>query len=108
MLVDIRYIFWGFIGLILGTALIVAIVYLILTLKKLSTLLDNLNSILDSNKENLNKTSNNIADITGNVKDISDVATEATADILVARDSLVNNLVIFKDILTIILNTFKK
>lgn len=104
MYVDIRYIFWG----IIGIALVITLGYLALTFKKLSSLLDNINSTLTSNKENINKTTTNIADITGNVKDISDAATDVTADVIVAKDNLLNNAVILKDILSIILNTFKK
>lgn len=50
----------------------------------------------------------NIKDISINVKDMSDVATEVSADIIVAKDNITNKLDNAKEIIKIIVDVFGK
>ncbi|WP_238885184.1 DUF948 domain-containing protein [Clostridium sp. YIM B02551] len=104
MLIDIRYLFWG----IIAIAFFVAIIYLIFVLRKLIQVLSNVNSILESNKGSMTNIIKNMADITDNVKDVSEVVTETTADVIVAKENISEYINIFKDILFLIKNVFKK
>ncbi|MBL4932198.1 DUF948 domain-containing protein [Clostridium paridis] len=104
MLIDIRYLFWG----IIAIAFFIAIIYLIFVLRKLVQVLSNVNSILESNKGSMTNIIKNMADITDNVKDVSEVVTETTADVIVAKENISEYINIFKDILFLIKNVFKK
>lgn len=111
MYIDVKYLFWGIIGVI-GA---VALVYLIITLNHLCKLIKNANELLDSNKKNINvfceslpEVSKNLNGICENVKDISDVATEVTAEAIVAKENIFSHYETIKDILEIILNVFVK
>ena len=94
---------------------IIALVMLILVLFKINSFVTNLISFFDRNRDKLQTTCNslpqiseNIIEITDNVKDISEVATEFTADAIVAKESFFNNYDILKDILKIIKSVFLK
>lgn len=104
MYISIYDLFWSVVG-ILGIA---AIIYLIIVLHKFSLLISSLNSILSSNRENIDKLCSDLPDITDNLKDVSEVITETTADVIVAKDNLLNNVEIIKDIINIILSVFSK
>lgn len=109
------YIDLNFIYLLLALLGCVAIVYLILTLNKVLKLVSNINSLLDQNKDNLTKTindlptiANNVNDACQNIKDISDVATETTADLIVAKENIESNVETVKEIAKIINQVFFK
>lgn len=111
MYIDLWDLFWGVIGVIGGAAL----VFIIITLNNLTKLIKNANNLIEQNKNNINtlcnklpEISDNITEISGNVKDISDVATEVTAEAIVAKDSILSNYETAKDILNIILSIFTK
>lgn len=111
MYIDIQYLFWGVVGIV-G---IVVLVYLIIVLNNLIKLIKNINVFIEENKKSLNtfcnklpQISHNISEISDNVKDISNVATEVTAEAIVAKESFVSNYETVKDILNIILNIFMK
>ena len=66
--------------------------------------INNINSLIDRNKENITTTcsnlpaiSKNAIEITDNVKGIAEVATEATAEAIVAKDNLLSNYETIKD-----------
>lgn len=109
------YIDLNIIYLLLAILGCVAIVYLILTLNKILKLISNINSLLDQNKDNLNKTiqdlpaiANNVNNTCQNIKDISDVATETTAELIVAKENIESNVEIVKEIIKIINQVFFK
>ena len=102
--VNIFDIFWAIIG-ILGAK---ALIYLIITLVNLIKVLKNVNSLIEQNKKNLDTTLDNVAHISENAKDISDVVTETTADVIVAKENLTSQLDTVKDIINIILSVFNK
>lgn len=109
------YIDLNVIYLILAILGCVAVVYLILTLNKILKLLTNVNSILDQNKDNLNRTiadlpsiANNVNDACQNIKDISEVATETTADLIVAKENIETNVETVREIAKIISQVFLK
>ncbi len=109
------YIDLNFIYLLLALLGCVAIVYLILTLNKVLKLVSNINSLLDQNKDNITKTINdlptiadNVNDACQNIKDISDVATETTADLIVAKENIESNVETVKEIAKIINQVFFK
>lgn len=86
----------------------IALVYLIITLMNVIKVLKNVNLLLEENKKNLNTTLDNVAHISENAKDISDVVTETTADVIVAKENLTGQLETVKDIVNIIIGVFKK
>lgn len=93
----------------------VALVYIIITLKNLSKLISGINDMLNKNRDNIDelcnklpKISDNLSEISDNVKDVTEVVTETTADVIVAKDSLINNIEVFKDILNILIGVFVK
>lgn len=101
--------------LVLGTLGIAALILLIIFLIKLIKLVGNVNALIDTNKASINKSCkdlpiiiNNTVEITDNVKGITDVATEATAEAIVAKDNLLSNYETIKDIITIISSIFIK
>lgn len=109
------YIDLNVIYLLLAILGCVAIVYLILTLNKVLKLISNINSLLDQNKDNLNKTiqdlptiASNLNDTCQNVKDISDVATETTAELIVAKENIESNVETVREIAKIINQIFFK
>lgn len=111
MYIEVYDLFWGVIG-ILGA---VTLVYLIISLKNLTNLIKTVNDTLNNNKKNIDifleslpQISENVTEISDNMKGISEVVTEATAEVVVAKDSVVNNIEIVKDILSIIISTFVK
>ena len=104
MYISVSSLFLGIISILA----IVAIIYLIITLHKFSTLITSLNKVITSNKNNIDKLCSDLPEITDNLKDVSAVITETTADVIVAKDSLLNNIEIIKDIMNIILSIFSK
>lgn len=104
MLIDVRYLFWG----IIAIAFFVALIYLIFALRKVVQILSNFNSLLELNKDSITSIIKNTSDITDNVKDVSDVVTETTADVIVAKENISEYINIFKDIIFLIKNVFKK
>lgn len=111
MYISLFDLFWAVIGLI-G---VVALIYFMITLSRLGKLANNINDLLSENKKNIGKLCKDLPIVTGNaieisdnLKDVSAVVTEATADAIVAKDSLVNNIDTIKDILSIILSVFSK
>lgn len=104
MYINVVDLFWLFIG-ILGAA---ALIILILCLLKLSSVLNRVDDLLNQNKKNLDTTLTNVKDISDNVKDISDVATEATADAIVVKENLTDQLNTIKDIINIVASVFIK
>lgn len=102
--INIIDLFWGAIGILVAIALI----YLIVALINLTKVLKNVNNILESNKTNLDTTINNVTHISENAKDISDVVTETTADVIIAKENLSTQLDTVKDILNIVLGVFNK
>lgn len=95
---------WGALAIIAAVLLI----YLIITLINVIKVLKNVNSLLEENKKNLDTTLGNVAHISENAKDISDVVTETTADVIVAKENLTGQLETVKDIVNIIVGVFKK
>jgi len=111
MYISLYSLFWGVIGIIGAVALI----YIIITLSKFGKVLTNINDLVSQNRTNIDKlfkdlpiVSGNAIEISDNLKDVSAVVTEATAEAIVAKDNLVNNIDIFKDVLNIILSVFSK
>lgn len=104
MYIEVADLFQG----IIGIAAIAAIIYLIIVLHKFSTLITSINGLIVSNKENIDKLCSDIPEITENLKNVSEVITETTADVIVAKDNLFSNIEIIKDIMNIILSVFSK
>ena len=104
MYIEVADLFQG----IIGIAAIAAIIYLIVVLHKFSTLITSINGLIVSNKENIDKLCSDIPEITENLKNVSEVITETTADVIVAKDNLLSNVEIIKDIMNIILSIFSK
>ncbi|MGL4453356.1 MAG: hypothetical protein ACRCTZ_19510 [Sarcina sp.] len=102
--VNFEDLLWGALGIIAAIALI----YIIITLINLIKVLKNVNLLLIDNKKNLDTTLDNVAHISENAKDISDVVTETTADVIVAKENLTGQLETVKDIVNIIVGVFKK
>lgn len=97
-------------GLFIGLLSIIgaiALVYLIITLVKVGKLLTNINNFFEKNENNLDATITNIKEISDNFKDVSEVVTETTADAIVMKESILENLSSISDIIAIILNVFK-
>ena len=94
--------------IVLGALIFIAILYLISVLKKLSSFIDNLNNFFSKNSKSLNVSISNIKTITDNFKDISEAVTDTTADALIAKDNIKDNINTMKDIINIILNVFSK
>lgn len=97
-----------FIWAIVGIVVIIAIIFLIILIANLIKVLKNVNLLLSENKKNLDQTLNNVAHISENAKDISDVVTDTTADVIIAKENLTGQLETVKDILNIILGIFKR
>ena len=102
-------------NVILGSLGIAALILFIILILKVLKLFNNINSLIDSNKNNITKAcsnlptiSKNAIDITDNVKGITDVATEATAEAIVAKDNFLSNYETIKDIINIIASIFIK
>lgn len=102
--INLADLLWGGLGILAAIALI----YIIITLINLVKVLKNINSLIDTNKKNLDKTLENVTHISENAKDISDVVTETTADVIVAKESLSSQLDTVKDIVNILLSFFNK
>lgn len=100
---------------IMGVLGFTALVLLIILLVKLIKLISGLNKVVSDNSSNFNKAckalpaiTSNAVEITDNVKGITDVATEATAEAIVAKDNLLSNYETVKDIINIIASVFSK
>lgn len=104
MYINVTDLFWIIVALLGAFALVV----LILCLLKLLNVLTKVDTLLDENKNNLDTTLTNVKGISENVKDISDVATEATADAIVVKENLSNQLSTLKEIASIISSVFLK
>ena len=104
MYISVSSLFWGIMG-VLG---IIALIYLILVLHRFLALVTNINNLISSNKQNIDKLCTDLPDIAENLKDVSEVITETTADVIVAKDNLLSNVEIIKDIMNIILSIFSK
>jgi ABC-type transporter Mla subunit MlaD len=111
MYISLGDLFW----VVIGIAGFVALVYLIITLSKFGKLLTSVNDLLSQNRKNIDKlckdlplVTENALEISDNLKDVSAVVTEATAEAIVAKDNLVNNIDTIKDILAIVLSVFSK
>ena len=94
--------------IILGVFVFIVILYLISVSRKFSSLIDNVNNFLTKNSDNLNASIDNIKDITNNIKDVSEAVTDSTADALIIKENLKDNITTLKDIINIILNVFTK
>ena len=94
--------------IVIGALVFIAILYLISVLRKFSSLIDNVNNFLTKNSDNLNASIDNIKDITNNIKDVSEAVTDSTADALIIKENLKDNINTLKDIINIILNVFTK
>lgn len=111
MYISIENLFFAILGILGG----IALVYIIITLIKLGRLITNMNDVISSNRNNIDKlceslpvVSRNIIEISDNVKDVSEVVTEATAEVIVAKDNITSNIGTIKDILNIIVSIFAK
>lgn len=100
---------------ILGILGACALVYLIISLYKLSKILTKVNNFLDSNESNLNtmasalpKASENIAALSENLKDVSEVITTTTAGAIDAKEEIESYIETVKDIILIIRKVFFK
>lgn len=94
--------------IVIGALVFIAILYLISVLRKLSSLIDNVNNFFSKNSDNLNTSIDNIKDITDNVRDISEAVTDSTADALIVKENLKDNINTLKDIINIIFSVFTK
>lgn len=110
MYIDIKFIYS-----ILLLCTIAFVGFLIYTLINVNKLLTNVNDILIYNTksineslENLPKIVKNIEDATDNTKDITEVATDLVADVVVAKESLLSNAGLAKDVVSIVKNVFNK
>ncbi|WP_294349222.1 hypothetical protein [uncultured Clostridium sp.] len=100
---------------VLGIVGFIVLVYLIILIHKLTKLVSTLTHLVTRNYNNINKMcdklptiSENIDDMCDNLKDVSNVITETTADVIVAKDNLFNNVEMIKEILNIIISVFIK
>ena len=111
MYIEIKDLFFGIIGIVAT----VALVYLIIALNNISRLAITINNTLKTNKNNIDifcnnlpKISDNITNISENINGVSEVVTEATAEVIVAKDNIVGNVEMLKEILNIIASVFLK
>jgi len=88
---------------------------LIIVLRNISKFVINLNEVISENKKNINilcndlpKISEKCTSICDNVNDISEVITETTAEVVVAKENITGNIETIKDILNIIVSIFFK
>ena len=93
-------------NVILGSLGIAALILFIILILKVLKLVNNINSLIDSNKNNITKACSNLPTISKNA--ITDVATEATAEAIVAKDNFLSNYETIKDIINIIASIFIK
>ena len=91
-------------NVILGSLGIAALILFIILILKVLKLVNNITKACS----NLPTISKNAIDITDNVKGITDVATEATAEAIVAKDNFLSNYETIKDIINIIASIFIK
>ncbi|MFR5264213.1 hypothetical protein [Clostridium sp.] len=94
--------FWLVIG-ILGA---ICLVYLIVLLFNITKLVKNINNILLENKKDLTKSIENLHEVSDNVKDISNVLTETTAEALIVKDNISNQINSFKGSIGTFRNAF--
>lgn len=94
--------------IVIGALVFIAILYLISVLRKFSSLIDNVNTFFANNSYNLNTSIDNIKNITDNVKDISEAVTDSTADALIAKENLKDDINTLRDIISIISSVFTK
>lgn len=102
-------------NILLVTLGMVALILLIILLIKIIKLTNSISVLINNNKNSINSLckdlpfiSKNAIAITDNIKGISDVATEATAEAIVAKDNLISNYETIKDIINIIASVFLK
>lgn len=94
---------------------LVVLGYIIVTLNNFNKLLKNVNSVVASNTDNINTSLNklpnvieNCGEISESVKDITEVATDMTADIIVAKENVKSNVDLAVDIVNIVKQVFAK
>lgn len=101
-----------FVYIIFG-GLIALIIVGIIALLRLNNTIKSIQELIENNKNNINNTCSDLPVITKNakyisesIKDISDVVTEFTAEAIVTKDNIFNNIEILTDILKIIKSVF--
>lgn len=111
MTIEVKHLVLGILFL-LGSALMV---FLMVVLFKLGRVLTNVNNLLERNSNNLDKTleslpkiAEGVEEITDNVKVVSEVVTATTASVITTKDTLGNYIGIAKDIVEIVIKTFRK
>ncbi|MCR4943798.1 MAG: hypothetical protein K5986_04955 [Clostridium sp.] len=104
MYISLYDLFWGIVG-IMG---FIALIYIIIVLRRFAGLISSLNDIISTNKSNINKLCGDLPDISDNIKNVSEVLTEVTAEAIEVKDNLADDLGVIKDIISIIISIFSK
>lgn len=93
----------------------VALIFLIILLKKLSTILTNIDTLIMQNTTNIGLTIaklpglvDNVDAVVDNAKDVTDVAVDVSADILTAKEKVKSGISNTSSILGAIKSTIKK
>ena len=93
----------------------IALIYFIFVLRNLLKITKQIGQVIEENTKNLEqmiqdstKITENVASVSETVKGISDVVTDTTADLLIAKDRMQSNMSIMTDILHIIKEVFFK
>ena len=93
----------------------VALVFLILVLRKLSALMTNIDTLITQNSTNIGLTIaklpgilTTVDEVTDNAKDVTDVAVDVAADVLTAKEKVKSGISTTAAVAGIIKDTFSK
>lgn len=93
----------------------VALVFLIIFLKKLSILITNIDNLVNQNSTNIGFTIaklpgliDNIDSVVDNAKDVTDVAVDVSADVLSAKEKIKTGISSTSTVLNVLKSSFKK
>ncbi|WP_101773139.1 hypothetical protein [Peptostreptococcus faecalis] len=93
----------------------IALIFLILLLKRLNGLLLSIETLINQNSANVSLTiaklpglATNVDAVVDNAKDVTDVAVDVASDVLVAKEKIKSGISTSLDIASIIKNSFKK
>ncbi|URZ00477.1 hypothetical protein [Clostridium felsineum] len=100
---------------LLGILGVVALIFLIILLKRMCNFMYKVNKFLDSNSKNISsvteelpKVVKNAGEMTENFNMVSEAAVEVTSSIIDKKENMASDFKILTEVLKIILNMFKK
>ncbi|PJI06746.1 MULTISPECIES: hypothetical protein [Clostridium] len=100
---------------ILATLGTIALVFLIIFLKRISSLVHKIDTFWDSNSKDISRTikmlpevTENVSKMTDNLNLVSETATELAASVIDKKSTIINGLTVIKNILAIIEKLFSR